>query len=132
MNAVTIKKNERLNYSIMKKIQKFKFDLDCKVAIYVPSTINVNETTNNERQVNDVLVKLSTLFGGATATDVLGGWVCSNGELVTEKVKIVYSFCKSENLNNHIEDIIELANKVKKEMCQEAVTVEINGQVAFI
>ena len=58
--------------------------------------------------------------------------MCSNGELVTEKVKIVYSFCKSENLNNHIEDIIELANKVKKEMCQEAVTVEINGQVAFI
>ena len=43
---------------------KFKFDLDSKVAIYVPSTVNVNESCNNSSMVRRVLSKLSELFGG--------------------------------------------------------------------
>lgn len=43
---------------------KFKFDLDSKVAIYVPSTVNVNESCNNSAMVRRVLSKLSELFGG--------------------------------------------------------------------
>lgn len=32
------------------KIQKFKYDLDSKVSIYVPSTVNVNEPVDNKQQ----------------------------------------------------------------------------------
>ena len=114
------------------KSLKFKFDLDSKVAIYVPSTINVNEQTDNTAQVMNIIRKLSTLFGGATASDAVGGWVAEDGQTVIEKVKIVYSFCTSDQLKEHISTIIAICEELKTEMSQEAITLEINGQVKFV
>lgn len=114
------------------KSLKFKFDLDSKVAIYVPSTLNVNEETDNTAQVMNIIRKLSTLFGGATASDAVGGWVAENGQTVIEKVKIVYSFCTSDQLKEHISTIIAICEELKNEMSQEAITLEINGQVKFV
>lgn len=114
------------------KSLKFKFDLDSKVAIYVPSTLNVNEQTDNTEQVLQIIRKLSQLFGGATASDAVGGWVAENGQTVIEKVKIVYSFCTSDQLKQHISTIIEICEELKNEMSQEAITLEINGQVKFV
>lgn len=114
------------------KSLKFKFDLDSKVAIYVPSTLNVNEQTDNTDQVMNIIRKLSTLFGGATASDAVGGWVSESGETVIEKVKIVYSFCTSDQLKEHISTIIAICQELKTEMSQEAITLEINGQVKFV
>ena len=114
------------------KNQKFQFALNSKVAIYVPSTINVDETCENKKQVDRVLTKLSLLFGGATATDAIGGWVCQSGKLVTEKIVIVYSYCKEAELIEKIDAVLDICKRIKIEMAQEAVTLEINGQVAFI
>lgn len=111
---------------------KFKFDLDCKVAIYVPSTTNVNEPADNRLQVLNVIKRLSTLFGGATASDAVGGWVSEQGETVIENVKIVYSFCSSDQLKDHFSDILSICEQIKSEMGQEAVTLEINGQCKFV
>ena len=61
------------------KSLKFKFDLDCKVSIYVPSTVEVNKEVDNKEQVKRVITELSQMFGGATATEAVGGWVCDNG-----------------------------------------------------
>lgn len=52
----------------MNKELKFKFDLDCKVAIYVPATVNVNQEIDNTEYVTRTIGELSDLFGGATAT----------------------------------------------------------------
>lgn len=114
------------------KSLKFKFDLDSKVAIYVPSTLNVNEETDNTAQVIRIIRRLSELFGGATASDAVGGWVAEDGQTVIEKVKIVYSFCTSDQLKEHISTIIEICEELKTEMSQEAITLEINGQVKFV
>lgn len=38
------------------KTLKFKFDLDCKIAVYVPSTINVNKPVDNNFQVETALI----------------------------------------------------------------------------
>ena len=114
------------------KTLKFKFDLDSKVAIYVPSTINVSENVDNSQQVLRVIKRLSILFGGATASDAVGGWVAANGETIIEKVKIVYSFLTSEQLKENIDEILSICNDLKNEMKQEAITLEINGQVKFV
>lgn len=114
------------------KTLKFKFDLDCKVSIYVPSTVEVNKEVDNKEQVKRVITELSQMFGGATATEAVGGWVCDNGETVLEKVTIVYSFCNSESLQKHFADVYQICERIKKDMSQEAVTLEINGQVKFV
>ena len=114
------------------KTLKFKFDLDSKVSVYVPSTVNVSEQVDNSEQVTSVIRELSGLFGGATATQAVGGWVSESGETILERVTIVYSFCTSEQLREHFEDVYGIAQRIKQEMSQEAVTLEINGQVKFV
>ena len=114
------------------KTKKFVFDLDSKVAIYVPSTNNAVESCDNTGMVKRVLSKLSDMFGGATATDAIGGWNSIEHGLITERVTIVYSFCKSEDFANHFDEVLELCESIKSEMSQEAVTLEYNGQVKFI
>ena len=114
------------------KALKYKFDLDCKVSIYVPSTINVNESVDNSAQVMHVITELSKLFGGATASQAVGGWVCDNGQTVVESVTIVYAFCTSEQLNNNIDEVISICENLRDSMKQEAISLEINGQLGFI
>lgn len=46
------------------KAKKFVFDLDSKVAIYVPTTNNAVEACDNSEMVKRVLTTLSNLFGG--------------------------------------------------------------------
>lgn len=111
---------------------KFKFDLSSRVAIYVPGTINVNQEMDNSGYVTLVMSKLSEWFGGATASDARGGWVSPAAGLVIEKVTIIYAFCKEADLQSRFEDIIALCGQIRDEMHQEAVTLEVNGQIAFI
>lgn len=111
---------------------KFKFDLSCKVSIYVPATINVNEQIDNTEYVKRVIKQLSTMFGGATASQAVGGWVCESGEVVLENTTIVYSFCKEKDLQERITDILAICEDLKRELSQEAISLEINGQLAFV
>lgn len=116
----------------MKKQQVFKYDLDCKVSVYVPSTVDVNKPVDNTAKVVEIIKQLSTMFGGATASNAFGGWVAENGEVVTEKVTIVYAFCSSEQLADNIDTVYSICLELKKSMKQEAITLEINGQVKFV
>lgn len=43
---------------------KFKFDLDCRFSVYVPSTTDVNNASDNSEMVRYVMAELSRLFGG--------------------------------------------------------------------
>lgn len=113
-------------------MKNFKFDLNAKVAIYVPSTTNVNEPTDNAAMVNKVMESFSNWFGGCTSTPAVGGWVSNSGTLVVESVTIVYAFCTPESFGEHFEEVMQLATEIRDEMKQEAVTLEYNGQVKFV
>lgn len=114
------------------KTQKFLFDLNCKFAIYVPTTDNISDAVDNSAQVDKVLRTLSGLFGGATATPAVGAWVMASGEVVREKIDIVYSYCTSEQAAEYFDEVVSLCEWLKGTMHQEAVTLEYNGQVKFI
>lgn len=115
----------------MKKL-KYAFDLDCKIAIYVPSTVNVDEACDNTAMRLHVMRELSAMFGGATSTQACGAWIDSAGNTVIEHVDIVYSFCTSSQARTHFEKVLALCEHIKREMAQEAVTLEYNGQVKFV
>lgn len=115
-----------------KKKLKFKFDLDSKFSIYVPSTTDVNKKIENSEYVKKVLTELSELFGGATASRAEGAWICADGSTVLESVTICYAFCTTEQAVQNIEKVLSICKWIKTEMKQEAVSLEYNGQLAFV
>lgn len=111
------------------------FTLDSKVAVYVPSTNNVSEADAAGLQskfVDVLMAEFSRMFGGATTTAAMGGWMAESGQIVTENVQIVYSFCTGAAFEQNAAAVVGLAKRICKEMKQEAVTLEYNNRVAFI
>lgn len=98
-----------------------------RVAIYVPSTQDVNHATDNAAQVERVARRFCEMFGGATAQQSSGYWMSDSAGLVREAVNIVYAACTADQLREHLPDVLTLAQQIKAEMQQEAVSVELNG-----
>ena len=116
------------------KTLKLSFDLNCKFAVYVPTTVHVDKVDNDlaEYVKQHVTKCLAEWFGGATATPAVGAWVSESGKVVYENVNIVYAYCTSEQAVAMFENVVGLCEYVKHTMSQEAVTLEYNGQVKFI
>lgn len=104
-----------------------------KVAIYVPSTVNVNQTIDNSQFVSKVAIELSKLFGGATQTQAIGSWFSQDlNKLVTENVTIVYSNCTKSDLEKHLLKVVNIASQLCSDMTQECISLEINNVLHFI
>ena len=106
--------------------------LSSQVKIYVPSTFNVSEGFDSTAWVDKSLSLLSSEFGGATSTAALGAWVSSQGELVKEKITMVFSYAKQEQLEKSIDKIYEFCLTMKLELKQESIALEVNGDLYLI
>ena len=117
----------------MKKSLKYLIPLRSKVSIYVPSTCDVDKSVDNSKMVNYVHSQLCLLFGGATCAPAIGGWLSESGELIKERVTVVYAFATDKQMQEHLDsDVLPLCEKIKKDMGQEAVSLEVNGELYFI
>lgn len=103
-----------------------------RVALYVPSTTDTDKPTDNAAQVERVARDFCGWFGGATAQQSTGYWLSESAGLVREAVTIVYAACTAAQLREHLPDVLTLAQQIKAEMQQEAVSVEINGALYII
>lgn len=108
------------------------FKLSSKVTVIVPATKNVNEEIDNTPYVDKVASLLSDLFGGATAATTLGYWKSPTLGLVKEKSTTVFSYCNQADLESHIDKVIDLCSQLKIELTQDAIAIEINGEMYFI
>lgn len=116
---------------MLKKLQNL-FKLSSKVTIYVPATTGVDVAADNTQQVNDTAALLADLFGGSTSTAALGYWLSPAAGLVAEKTTLVFAYASDEALQAHIDDVVAWCQKLKAEMSQEAVALEINGEMYFV
>lgn len=107
-------------------------ELSQRVALYVPSTQGPDTATDNAAQVERVAAEFSRMFGGATAQESTGFWMSDTAGLVRESVTIVYANCTADQLRDRLPDILTLAQQIKQDMAQEAVSVEINGTLYII
>ena len=116
---------------IMKQ-QTGAVELPQRVALYVPSTTDTDKPTDNAAQVERVASRFCEMFGGATAQQSAGYWLSDTAGLVREAVTIVYAACTAEQLREYLPDVLKLAQQIKQDMAQEAVSVEINGTLYII
>lgn len=101
------------------------------VKIYVPSTLEGNQATDNSEILNHIASKLSDLNGGASIQDVTGCWNSDTHGLIKESVKVVYSY--SPELSDDLINLtFDLAEKIKSEMSQEMVSIELDGVLYLV
>ena len=108
------------------------FKLSSKVTVILPATKNINEEIDNTPYVDRVASLLSDLFGGATATTTLGYWKSPTAGLVKEKSTTVFAYCNQSDLEANIDKVIDLCGQLKEELTQDAIALEINGEMYFI
>lgn len=103
-----------------------------RVALYVPGTQGPATATDNAAQVERVARDFCGWFGGATAQQSTGYWLSESAGLVREAVTIVYAACTADQLRERLPDVLTLAQQIKTDMQQEAVSAEINGTLYII
>lgn len=106
--------------------------LSSKVTVYVPSTTDINVEIDNTEYVNKTAKLLSECFGGATKSDALGYWISPSAGLVKEKTVLVYSGCTEKDLSENIDKVIDWCEVMKTELKQDAIALEVNGELYFI
>lgn len=112
--------------------QAAQIALPQRVALYVPGTQGPATATDNAAQVERVAREFCEMFGGATAQQSTGYWMSDTAGLVREAVTIVYAACTAAQLREHLPDVLQLAQQIKQDMAQEAVSVELNGALYII
>lgn len=111
---------------------KNMFKLSSKVTVYVPSTCDINTHIDTSEWVDACATLLSNCFGGATSTETLGYWTSPTCGLVKEKSIMVFAYCSDTDLQEKIETVLEFCEHMKKELSQDAIAMEINGEMYFI
>ena len=108
------------------------FKLSSRVTVYIPSTTDVNEKADTSKYIDEAAALMSKLFGGATSTPALGYWLSPAAGLVKEISTMVFAYCSDNDLTNGIDELVNFCEKIKTELKQEAVALEINGEMYFI
>ncbi|MCV6589089.1 MAG: cache domain-containing protein [Marinobacterium sp.] len=103
-----------------------------QVAIFIPTTINVDTVVDTSAYVEKTMALLGEKFGGATCSQANGVWNSSKGELVNEVVNVVVSYTTEDALSQYINDIIEFVREVKTELSQDAMALEVNKKLILI
>ena len=106
--------------------------LSSKVAIYVPSTIDIDCQVDNSKYVEKTGEILSKYFGGATSTKCVGMWMSDSKGLVKEKTTLVFAYCSTEQLEKSIDAVIDYCVELKNELRQDAIALEVNNEMYFI
>lgn len=103
------------------------------VAVYVPSTYRDKPAPAAavEEAVAYTLRELAARFGGATAYTARGAWIDARGALIEEAVTVCRSFAETVTPED-ADAVAEIAERIREEMQQDAVTIEIDGAAGFI
>ena len=107
-------------------------ELPQRVALYVPGTQGPSTATDNAAQVERVARDFCGWFGGATAQQSAGYWLSDTAGLIREAVTIVYAACTAEQLREHLPAVLQLAQQIKAEMQQEALSIQIDEALYII
>jgi hypothetical protein len=105
------------------------------ISLFVPSTANVNEKTDNTHVLNLLIDFLQPTFKNESISyfNTKGSWFSSElNTTVVENITIIQVEFTSEVTSGIIALFVRLAGYVKKELSQEGVSISINDSLAII
>ena len=111
------------------------FHLPLELAVYVPSTQDVDEVISEAElnaRVNEVSKYLASTFGGFTKSERVGGFMTSKSELVTEDVVPVVSFATKEDYQANKNKLVEKLSEWARKWGQEAIGFEFEGDLYYV
>ena len=114
------------------KILQGLYNLDHNIKLYIPSTSKINQSASTQAYTDEALALFGQSFGGATCYDAIGSWVSPEAGLVTEGIKIVESYASKEDITKCLKNVISLALKIKRELEQEAVSLEYDNKLYLV
>lgn len=117
-------------YSNVEESEELKLNMKNTVGILVPTTINTNTTVDNKKYVEEVEAVLKD-FGKVTSKfDSKGSWYSDIEGVVVEENTIVTFESNGNPFDMQL--LKYLAEKLKTDMSQEAVTIILNNGIAII
>jgi hypothetical protein len=104
------------------------------ISVYIPSTINANESLTPARQkkiISQVSEKLSLKYGGCTAYKVKGFYNSKEKGLINESITIIKAY-HTDIVQAAYDFIVSIAKDIKLNLNQESITIETNEGLDFI
>jgi hypothetical protein len=108
------------------------FRLSSKITVYIPSTTDINKQIDNTMYVYQCASLLSNYFGGATSTQASGYWVSPSAGLVKENTTMVFAYASENDIQTKIDEVVDYCEGLKAELSQDAIALEINGEMYFV
>jgi hypothetical protein len=104
----------------------------CEIAIYIPTTLEVDQSIDTTCYVNDTLAFLGERFGGATSSQAQGVWDSEGAGLVNEVIYIVCLFVTPEEMNQHLDAVLDYVARLKETLKQEAMALEVDQKLMLV
>lgn len=110
-------------------------NFSASAAIYIPTTQDVDTPASQsavDNAISEAATLMSLMYGGATVTTGDGAWYSdARQDIVKERVYIVKA-AAMQITDEQIDKLVDFAEEIRERFNQEAVTLEINGDMHFI
>jgi CRP-like cAMP-binding protein len=103
-----------------------------QIGVYLPTTIGVDQAADTSIYIEKTLAFMGKIFGGATHEQVRGVWNSNDAGLVAESIHLVRSFCSQATMDEHMGEVVDYVESLKKELKQEAMALEVNQKLMLI
>ena len=117
-------------YSNIEESEELNLNMKNTVGILVPSTIDVNTIVDNKKYVEDVENTIKDFGKAISKFDSRGSWYSDTEGVVVEENTIV-TFESNGNPFD-LQLLRYLAEKLKSDMKQEAITIILNDGIAIV
>jgi hypothetical protein len=103
-----------------------------ELGVYIPTTLDVDQTIDTSPYVEKTLSFLGQLFGGATSSQAQGIWSSDEAGLVSETIHIVRAYITRAQMNRHLDQVLDYLEGLKAELKQEAMALEVDQRLILV
>ena len=103
-----------------------------QIGILIPTRRGNGQHEDHRAYVASTLEFLGTRFGGATSQEAVGIWNSRESGLIDEKIHRVHAYATAADLRKYMDEVLDYARKLKAELQQEAIALEINQKLTLV